>query len=171
MTESDHKKFTRTLEYLSGTSDLGIVVGGDENGNIKLICYADASFGVHVDGKSQGGIIVSFGRGTIIAKCFKHKLVAKSSCEAELITLSDGTSIFVSELDFARAQQYIDSKEAGEIFEDNMSTIHMANTGKSMSDKTRHIKLRHFFVKQFLDNGDFVLSYCPTEEMTADILD
>ena len=61
MTESDSHKFTRVLEYLSGTSELGVVLGGDENGSIKLSCYADASLGVHVDGKSQGGTFVSLG--------------------------------------------------------------------------------------------------------------
>ena len=26
------------------------------------------------------------------------------------------------------------------------------------------------FVKQYLDNGEFTLNYCPTEDMIADIL-
>ena len=38
------------------------------------------------------------------------------------------------------------------------------------SDKTRHIKIHHYFVKQYLDNGEFTLNYCPTEDMIADIL-
>ena len=163
-------KFIHVLEYLNESSDLGIILGGDVNGKINLKCYADASFGVHVDGKSHSGIFITYGRGPIIVKSSKQKVVSKSSCEAELITLSDGSSMFVRELDFAKAQQFISDSDLGEIFEDNKSTIHMANTGKSMSDRTRHIKLRFFFVKQFLDNGDFVLTYCPTEEMIADIL-
>ena len=46
----------------------------------------------------------------------------------------------------------------------------MANNGRSFSDKTRHIKIHHYFVKQYLDNGEFTLNYCPTAEMIADIL-
>ena len=170
LTVNDMSKFIHVLEYLHGSSDLGIILGGDVDGKINLKCYADASFGVHVDGKSHSGIFITYGRGPIIVKSSKQKVVSKSSCESELITLSDGSSMFVRELDFAKAQQFISESDFGEIFEDNKSTIHMANTGKSMSDKTRHIKLRYFFVKQFLDNGDFVLTYCPTEEMIADIL-
>ena len=54
------------------------------------------------------------------------------------------------------------------LYEDNKSVIAMANNGRSYSDKTRHIKIHHYFVKQ--DNGEFTLNYCPTEDMIADIL-
>jgi hypothetical protein len=170
LNESDWQKFIRVLEYLNGTSHLGIILGADESGKVKLHCYADASFGVHVDGKSHGGVYVSYGRGPIMVASHKHKIVSKSSSEAELVTLSDGTSMFVRELEFARSQQYIDSDEPGVIHEDNKSTIHMANSGKSMSNRTRHIKIRYFFIKQFLDNGSFILQHCPTEHMIADLL-
>ena len=46
----------------------------------------------------------------------------------------------------------------------------MTNTGRCYSDKTRHIKGHHHFVKQYLDNGESTLNYCLTEEMIADIL-
>ena len=46
----------------------------------------------------------------------------------------------------------------------------MAHIGKSISNRTRHIKVKYFFVKQFLDNGEFILEYCPTQEMIADVL-
>jgi len=67
-------------------------------------------------------------------------------------------------------QQYIDSNEKGILLEDNKSAIHMSHNGKSISNRTRHIKVKYFFVKQFLDNGEFVLEHCPTHEMIADIL-
>ena len=51
-----------------------------------------------------------------------------------------------------------------------MSATHMANKGKSVSHRTRHIKVKYFFVKEFLDNGDFILVHCPTKQMIADIL-
>jgi hypothetical protein len=55
------------------------------------------------------------------------------------------------------------------LYEDNKSLIAMATNGRSYSDKTRHINIRHYFVKQYLDNGEFTLNYCPTEDMIADI--
>ena len=56
------------------------------------------------------------------------------------------------------------------LYEDNESVIAMANYGRSYSDKMKHIKIQHYFVKQYPDNGEFTLNYCPTEETIADIL-
>ena len=56
------------------------------------------------------------------------------------------------------------------IYEDNEAAMHLVKNGKSNSDRTKHIALRHFFVKQYLDDGTFNIVYCPTEDMIADIL-
>ena len=32
------------------------------------------------------------------------------------------------------------------------------------------MKIRYFFVNQFLENGEMKIKYCPTEAMVADIL-
>lgn len=54
--------------------------------------------------------------------------------------------------------------------QDNMSTIQMAKNGRSTSDRTRHVNIRYFFVKQYLDDGTMNISHCPTLDMIADIL-
>ena len=41
---------------------------------------------------------------------------------------------------------------------------------KSVSHRTQHVKVKYFFVKEFLGNGDFTLAHCPTREVVADIL-
>ena len=35
---------------------------------------------------------------------------------------------------------------------------------------TELIALRHFFVKQYLDDGAFNIAHCPTDDVNADIL-
>jgi len=54
--------------------------------------------------------------------------------------------------------------------QDNTSTIRLAKNGRSMSDRTKHIKLRYFFIKQYIDSGEFEVVYCPTDLQVADIL-
>ena len=66
--------------------------------------------------------------------------------------------------------QLIDGKDEVIIYEDNEAAIHLVKNGKSNSDRTKHIALRHFFVKQYLDDGTFNILHCPTEDMIADIL-
>ncbi len=56
------------------------------------------------------------------------------------------------------------------IYEDNEAAIHLIKNGKSNSDRTKHIALRRFFVKQHLDDGTFDILRCTTEDMIADIL-
>ena len=58
----------------------------------------------------------------------------------------------------------------GLIMEDNKAAIHLAERGKSNSSPTKHIKIWYFFIKQYLDNGEFILIHCPTNQMIADIL-
>ena len=72
--------------------------------------------------------------------------------------------------DFAKSQGYIEEDEPVYMNEDNEAAIHLANRGKSNSDRTKHISLRYYFIKQFLDDGSFVLSHCQTNDMIADIL-
>ena len=170
LTQQDFSKFMDILSYLNYTTSLGIMLGGDSKNQLRLYAFADASFGVHYDGRSQGGTYISYGRGPILTRSNKLKEVPKSSSESELMQLSDTCSLAAKERDFAIEQQHIDVSEKGILLEDNKSAIHMANNGKSISNRTRHIKVRYFFVKQYLDNGEFRLEHCPTKEMIADIL-
>jgi hypothetical protein len=65
---------------------------------------------------------------------------------------------------------YSEQAYPGVLYEDNMSAMSLARNGRSNSDRTKHIKLRYFFIKQYLDSGEFVLKHCTTDRMIADIL-
>jgi hypothetical protein len=169
LTERDLNTFMDVLYYLNGTVNLGLVLGASADGKIRLLAYADSSFAIYPDAKGQGGMFISYGCGSILSRSMKLP-VAASTAETELCQLSSTVSSASRELEFARYQQFMPVNEPGVLFEDNMSAIHMANKGKSVSHRTRHIKVKYFFVKEFLDNGDFILVHCPTKDMVADIL-
>jgi hypothetical protein len=38
----------------------------------------------------------------------------------------------------------------------------------SMTNRTKHIRVRYFFIKDRVSNGDITLKHCPTGEMIAD---
>ena len=115
----------------------------------------------------HNGQFITLVLGGILIKCNKEKLVTRSSTEAELVCLSDGVGLASHCAEFLKHQGY---NLTPELMQDNMSTIKLAEKGKSTSDRTRHVKIRYFFVNQFLENGEMKIKYCPTESMVADIL-
>ena len=57
------------------------------------------------------------------------------------------------------------------MYHDNKSSILLESNGKmSSSKRTKHIHVRFFYIKDFIDCGDMSVEYFPTGEMWADIL-
>ena len=54
------------------------------------------------------------------------------------------------------------------IYEDNQACIVMAKA-KFSGSKTRHIKLNHHIIREYIKDQDVMLTYCSTEDMIADI--
>jgi len=57
------------------------------------------------------------------------------------------------------------------VYQDNQSAILLEENGKASSGRrTRHINIRYFFVKDWIDSGEMRVAYCPTGDMIADFL-
>jgi len=136
--------------------------------DIAVLVYADASYGVHADGKSHTGLYITLGRGGVFVRSSKQKIVTKSSTEAELVGLSDSLGQAIWTRDFLIGQGYVMGPAT--LFQDNMSTITLANKGRSTSDRTRHIHIRYFFVKDRVNSGEVKIEYKHTKMMLADLL-
>jgi hypothetical protein len=165
-TEQDYRKLDRTLRYLNATSDLGLTLEASDP--ISVLGYVDASYGVHVDGKSHTGAVITLGKGVVYAKSSKQKVVSKSSTEAELIALSDSSSQIIWTRDFLIGQGY--NLDAATIYQDNQSTMALVKKGQSNSERSRHINIRYFFVKDRVEQGDVKIEYKATGDMLADVL-
>ena len=113
-------------------------------------------------------MVLTLGLGPLMVKSTKQKIVTKSSTESELIALSDLCSPVIWNREFLCAQGEDPSPTI--VYQDNQSTMALINKGSSSSERTRHIKIRHFWVKDRVDAGDVEIVYIPTEDMTADIL-
>ena len=52
------------------------------------------------------------------------------------------------------------------LYQDNMSAMLLENTGKkSRTKNTKHINVRYYFIKDWVETGDVVIKHCPTEKM------
>jgi hypothetical protein len=165
--DDDWSKLQRILRYLKGSDKFGIILEIDKE--INIFSYIDAAYGVHHDYKSHTGGFISFGRGAIHVKSSKQKLNSKSSTESELIALSDYSTFVIWARNFLTSQGYASTQPAI-IYQDNLSTMALIEKGRPASERTRHINIRYFFIKDKVQSGDIELKYLPTEEMVADIL-
>jgi hypothetical protein len=165
-TEEDMQKLHRALKYVNGTRSMGLRLVHDPTHTVHA--YIDASYGVHDDYRSHTGMVISLGAGSIDARSTKQKLNTKSSTEAELVGLSDMCSKVIWHREFLIGQG-IDTPPA-RVYQDNQSTMHMVDHGSSTSDRTRHVAIRYYWVKDRVESREVEVVYCPTDDMIADIL-
>ena len=164
--EDDEKKLERILCYLHSTSAIMMIL---RIGNsLEINAYVDASFGIYDDMKSVTGVIIKIGNATIYVKSGKQKLLTRSSTEAELVGVSDALSQIIWTREFLLCQGL--KLQPAKIYQDNLSTIFLASKGRSTSERTRHVKIRYFFIHHFIETGEVQLSHLTTTQMIADLL-
>lgn len=163
-TQEDENKLMRVLKYLNGTRELVLRLSSVEG--ILVSTFIDAAFAVHGDGKGHTGQIILIGKGAVYFRSSKQKLVAKSSTEAELIAISDGLLQVIWTRNFLEAQGY--KMDPATLHQDNKSTIILAEKGRSVSGRTRHVSVRYFFVKDRIDSNEVRIVHTGTEDMVAD---
>jgi hypothetical protein len=165
-TEEDMSKAMRVLKYLSGTVDVGIHFSRKQKIDPRI--YADASHGIHADGRGHGGIVITLGSGVAHARSFKLKMTSRSSSESELIVLEEASS-YVEWYMSLLSSFHVDNVKPLKVYQDNKSTIIMASQNGNFK-RTKHLIIKENYVKDRLNNGDMVLKYLPTSEMPADML-
>ena len=138
-TEDDRSKLYKGMRYLAGTIDLSLKL--EVKGPIKVTTYVDASLATHnSEMRSHTGLYITLGKGAMCCRSSKQKLVTKSSTEAELVEISDALVQIIWFKHFLEAQGHPDTSRA-HIWEDNQSTICLAKTGRSCSERSRHIEI------------------------------
>ncbi len=63
----------------------------------------------------------------------------------------------------------VNTKEPTVLMEDNKGTIALAQNPVAHA-RTKHIDIRHHFIREAVQEGVVKIDYCPTEEMIADLL-
>ena len=165
----DNKRLDYLYRYLNATRKLGLTLTTQRDTEQVMQCFIDAAYAEHMDAKSHTGVNMNTPlSASLVALSKKQSVVAKSSTEAELIALDAGAEI--AERFQMLLYEFKMVKKPGVVYQDNKSTILLAEAGRPLSRATKHIKVRYFSIKEKLDQGLFKIEYLPTEEMVADIL-
>jgi hypothetical protein len=167
--EDDWGKLKRLLRYLVDTKHMKLTLSVNNVSSIKW--WVDASYNVHWDCNGHTGAMMSLGKGATISFSHKHKLNVQSSTEGELVSIYDALPAICGP-DTSLSPKVIRWRvEENILYQDNKSTIQLANNGRwSSSKRTKHIKSRYFYVKDKIEHGDLKIKWAPTDQMWSDVL-
>ena len=156
----------RIFRYLKRTADYGLLYKAD--GSTDCVGYSDADWAGDLDDrKSTSGYVFLSAEGAILWGSKKQSCVALSTAEAEYIALSMATQESTWLNTLMSQIGAINDHEYTVIFEDNQSTICLAN-GQG-SKRSKHIDIKYHFIQDKIANGEIIVQYCDTNDMIADI--
>lgn len=168
-TEKHWKYLKNVLRYLKTSQNFGLKYTRSKNSNLSdlLTAYVDSDYANDVyDRKSVSGFVLKVYDNVVLWKTKKQSTVSLSSAEAEYIALSSCLTevIFIKQL----LEDCINCNIGPvSMFEDNQSCIKMASTLETK--RTKHIDVKHHFIRNCVFEGVIILNYIQTSEQIADM--
>jgi hypothetical protein len=155
----------RILRYLVSTPCFGIWY--PKGSTFDLIGYSDSEYaGCKFDRKSTTGTCQFLGRSLVSWSSKKQTFVALSTTEAEYVVAGQCCAQLLWMRQTLRDFGYNLSKVP--LLCDNESAIRMADNPIEHS-RTKHIDIRHHFLRDHQQNGDIEVFHISTENQLADI--
>ena len=163
--ESHLSAVKRIFKYLAGTIEIGLWY--PKFTSFDLIGYSDADFaGCKVDRKSTSGTCHFLGNSLISWHSKKQNSVALSTAEAEYVAAgSCCTQILWMK---QTLEDYDLRYDHIPIRCDNTSAINLTKNPIQHS-RTKHIEIRHHFIRDHVLNNDICLEFVDTNNQIADI--
>ena len=156
----------RVLRYLKGTIDTGIVYSLPA-GNTSAFSDADWA-GDHDSRHSRTGYAVILNHRAISWRSALQPMVALSTTEAEYMALTEACKEVEWIRGLLRELQY-GLEDPTVLSTDNQGALKLAENPVSHG-RTKHIAIRHHYIREKLANKSVWIQYVPTEMMTADSL-
>ena len=154
----------RMLRYIQGTLDCEIKYENNVETNLFGFCDSDWAGSID-DVKSTSGYVFSLGSGAFSWCSKKQQTVAQSSVDEYISAgLATQQAIWLKKIlnDFGEKQ------EAVTIHCDNKSAIAIAKNPVHHG-RTKHIAIRHHFIREAIENEEVQLNFCKTNNQVADI--
>uniref|UniRef100_A0A803L0D4 Reverse transcriptase Ty1/copia-type domain-containing protein n=1 Tax=Chenopodium quinoa TaxID=63459 RepID=A0A803L0D4_CHEQI len=156
----------RILRYIKGTKSRGIMYKSEID--YKLIGYTDSDWAGSIDDRrSTSGYVFQLGSKSVSWSSRKQATVALSSAEAEYISATSAACEAVWLRRILKDLQQ-DTEGPTTIYCDNMSAIAMTKNPVFHS-RTKHIEIRHHFIRELVEKQEIGLQFCKTGEQLADI--
>ena len=153
------------FQYLSGTQDYALTYRGEKH---DLVGYMDA------DGALQDHHWAISGHAFLI----EGGAISWSSCKQELVTLSTVEAEYIAVMHAAKECIWLcclieelspSPLSTTTLYCDNQAALKLA-TDDNYHVRTKHIDIHFHFICQVVASRAVDIHYCPTDDMTADIL-
>ena len=163
--ESHLSAVKRILRYISGTKNLGLWY--PKGSHLDLLSFSDADWaGCSIDRKSTSGTCHFLGFALVSWFSKKQNSVALSTAEAEYISAASCCAqvLWMRQTlhDYGLSFSYTP------IMCDNTSAINLSKN-PVLHSRTKHIEIRHHFLRDHVQRGDIALEFICTEKQLADI--
>jgi Reverse transcriptase (RNA-dependent DNA polymerase) len=168
-TKDSHHAIEYLLDYLAGTSTLGLKFSGskDYNSPLSLVAYVDSDWAGDInDSKSTTGYIIYLEENFICAKSQKQERPAQSTTEAEYMALSECASTIEMILQLLEHLQVKLNKPT--IYVDNMGAIKLSSK-PTTTGRTKHIAVKYHYIRHLIEQNIVEVKYVPSSENIADL--
>ena len=155
----------RIFHYLAGAKDRALTYGEERH---DLMGYTDADGASQPHRRAISGYAFLIDGGAVSWSSKKQELVTLSTAEAEYVAATHAAKecIWLRRLIGEIFPCLVDQTT---LFCDNQAALRLA-TADNYHVRTKHIDTRYHFIRQTVEDGSITLIYCPTDDMTADIL-
>lgn len=163
------------LRYLAGTKFLALTFGNASSSTpasmtafMQANGCTDADWASDsTDRKSISGYAFFFMGSLVSWSSVKQKCIALSSTEAEYYAMSHAFKealwlcVFLKSLDLPVPRPF-------PILSDNQAACALSQSA-AISQRSKHIDIRHHFIREHVKEGSFSTTWIPTQDMPADI--
>ena len=159
----------KILEYLGNSWALKLRYSREKHNPPNVLeCYPDASWADDVaTRRSTSGHVIIMNESPVAWTSHTQTTVAKSTMEAEYVELANAAGQAMS------IKQFLEeiTKETWRINVhcDNAAVIAVANKPAYNRQRTKHIDIKHHYVRELIERKEIYLSWVSTDQQLADI--
>jgi len=161
----------RVLRYLKGTVRFGIMYRRGNYGRARhatLQGYSDANFagGKSTKARSISASVFMLGGSAVVHRSKLQSSVAATVCEAELVAINETAK---EGLFLLKLMRDFDMEVAPTVLRaDNQASITISEDFR-VSERSKHISVKHFYIRELVDAGIFSFSFTATSNNVADL--
>ncbi|XP_031264308.1 secreted RxLR effector protein 161-like [Pistacia vera] len=154
------------IRYINGTVQIGLIFC-KTYASLDLVGYVDADFAGDRDSrKSITAYYFTLGGNCVSWKAQLQPLVALSTTEAEYVTVSNAFKEATWLQGILKEADLLNGTAT--VYSDSQSAIHLSRN-PVYHERTKHVDVRHHFVRDLIAKGEIKLLKVPTEDNPADM--